>query len=351
MNAGEIATEAGRIFNYNLPSNWIFRSQEDQNDFGVDGEVELKDENGKALGKGSVFKLQIKGEENSNYINDGETLSFKLNLERLIYYLEFKVPVVLVVVEISSEKVYWLSITNNESLREKASESSSNKSIQIHLPTENILVRKNDDLANRIISSVVDCWDYLSIKGVKESVSRFSSVSQDSIEKNIEDIGDALFKAHHQQLNNLLFAENFSGVFKQASEICKSPIVPAKDRFVALLYYWQAFQTAPFTKVKREIFDENFKLCHWLINLAREQKSKVHRLTAIGKSRTVKFRLQLEQLHANHHSIGHFESGSIEHFMFNNATQELYRECSLSLQKIIELCNRLAMPGVGNIMF
>ena len=81
MNAGEIATEAGRIFNYNLPSNWIFRSQEDQNDFGVDGEVELKDENGKALGKGSVFKLQIKGEENSNYINDGETLSFKLNLD------------------------------------------------------------------------------------------------------------------------------------------------------------------------------------------------------------------------------------------------------------------------------
>ena len=34
MNAGEIGTEAGRIFEYNLPSSWIFRSQEDQNDFG-----------------------------------------------------------------------------------------------------------------------------------------------------------------------------------------------------------------------------------------------------------------------------------------------------------------------------
>lgn len=48
MNAGEIGTEAGRIFEYNLPSCWIFRSQEDQNDFGIDGEIELKNENGKA---------------------------------------------------------------------------------------------------------------------------------------------------------------------------------------------------------------------------------------------------------------------------------------------------------------
>lgn len=46
MNAGEIGTEAGRIFEYNLPSRWIFRSQEDQNGFGNDGEIELKDENG-----------------------------------------------------------------------------------------------------------------------------------------------------------------------------------------------------------------------------------------------------------------------------------------------------------------
>lgn len=40
MNAGEIGIEAGRIFEYNLPSHWIFRSQEDQNDFGIDGEIE-----------------------------------------------------------------------------------------------------------------------------------------------------------------------------------------------------------------------------------------------------------------------------------------------------------------------
>lgn len=60
MNANEIGTEAGRIFEYNLPSNWIFRSQEDQNDFGIDGEIELKCNAGKALGKDSILKYKLK---------------------------------------------------------------------------------------------------------------------------------------------------------------------------------------------------------------------------------------------------------------------------------------------------
>ncbi len=350
MNAGEIGTEAGRIFEYNLPSSWIFRSQEDQNDFGIDGEIELKDKNGKALGKDSVFKVQIKGEGHATYINEGKTLSFNLRMERLRYYFEFKVPVILVVVEIESEKVYWLPITNNENLRAKAKESEQNDSIQVHLPIENSLVRKKDSLAKKMLDSVVDCWDYLNIKGLKESIDRYPSVSPSSLNKKIEDIGDALFKAYHQQLNNLLFVKNFNGVFEKASEICRSPIVPAKDQFVALLYYFQAFQISPFTNIKREILEEKFNVCHWLINLARKQKSRVHRLIAIGKSRMVKFNLQLDQLHATHHSINHFDKESLEHFIFNNQTQQIYRNCCLSLQKIIELCNRLTRDGQYHVL-
>lgn len=208
MNAGEIGTEAGRIFLYNLPSSWIFRSQEDQNDFGIDGEIELKDNNGKALGKDSVFKVQIKGEEHSTYINEGKTLSFNLKMERLRYYFEFKVPVILVVIEVSSEKVYWLPITNDENLRFKARKSEQNESIQVHLPIENALVRKNNNLVKKVLDAVIDCWDYLNVKGLKESIDRYPFVSPSSLNQKIEDIGDALFKAYHQQLNNLLFEKN-----------------------------------------------------------------------------------------------------------------------------------------------
>ncbi len=341
MNAGEIGTEAGRIFEYNLPSNWIFRSQEDQNDFGIDGEIELKSKNGKALGKDSVFKVQIKGEESSIYINEGKTLSFKLKVARLKYYFEFKVPVIIVVVEVSSEKIYWLPITNDESLRRKVFESGDNASIQIHLPVANSLARKDDELAQKILNTVIDCWEYLNIKGLKESVSRYQSITPSLLKKNIDDIGEVLYKAYHQQLNNLLLARDFTGVFQQASKICVSPIVPAEDRFTALLYYWQAFQIAPFTNIEREKYDENFKICHWLVNLAREQKSRTHRLIAIGKTRVVKFKFQLEELHVTHSSIGHFKKDSLEYYIFNSSTNDLYRESSVSLIKIIDLCNRL----------
>ena len=350
MNAGEIGTEAGRIFEYNLPSSWIFRSQEDQNDFGIDGEIELKDSKGKALGQESVFKVQIKGEENSSYINDGKTLSFKLKLERLKYYFEFKIPVILVVVEVSSEKIFWLPITNDDPLREKAINSNNNEFIQIHIPIENTIVRRNDELAGRIRASVIECWDYLDIKGLKDSVIRYPDFSPSQLSKKIDDIGDALFKAYHQKLHNLLIARNYNEVYQQASEIYQSAIVPAKDKFTAILYFWEAFQISPYTKIKKDIYEENFKLCHSLVDLAREQKSRVHRLIAIGKTRRAIFKLQLDQLHATHHSINNFEKGSFEHLMFNNQTQEMYRDCCSSLQKIIELCNRLTRDSQYNVL-
>lgn len=350
MNAGEIGTEAGRIFEYNLPSHWIFRSQEDQNDFGIDGEIELKDGNGRALGKESVFKVQIKGEENSTYINDNTKLSFTIKIERLRYYFEFKVPVILVVVEISSEKILWLPITNNEDLQIKVAASNENETIQIHIPIENTISRKKIALSEKMLDAVTDCWEYLNIKGLKDSVNRYPVISPSSLNKKIEDIGEALYKAYHQQLNNLLIDKEYDAVFRRSSEICTSAIVPVKDRFISMLYYWKAFQISPFTKVRREIYEENFKICYYLINFAREEKNRTHRLIALGKARRAKFKAQLDQLHAIHHSVNNFEGNSLEHYIFNNQTQVLYRDCCLSLQKIIYLCNRMTRDEQYHIL-
>ncbi|MDJ5247664.1 DUF4365 domain-containing protein [Salmonella enterica] len=350
MNAGEIGTEAGRIFEYNLPSHWIFRSQEDQNDFGIDGEIELKDGSGKALGKESVFKVQIKGEENSTFIHDNSLLSFTLKTDRLRYYFEFKVPVILVVVEITSEKIFWLPLTNNETLREKASKSNQSETVQVHIPIENTLVRKDIASANKILDAAIDCWDYLNIKGLKDSVVRYPIISPSSLDKKIEDIGEALYKAYHQQLDNLLSERKYDAVFERSTEISNSPIVPAKDRFIAVLYYFQAFQISPYTKIKREVYRENFYICQHLILLAREQKSRIHRLIALGKSRKAKFKAQLEQLHASHHSVNHFEEKYLERYIFNDQTQIMYRDCCISLQKIIELCNRMTRDEQYHIL-
>lgn len=350
MNAGEIGTEAGRIFEYNLPSSWIFRSQEDQNDFGIDGEVELKDKLGKAIGNDSVFKVQIKGEENSKYIDNGKILSFTLKIERLRYYFNFKIPVILVVVEVSSDKVYWLPITNDENLRNKVTNSSQNESIQVHLPAENVLMRRDERSANKILNSVTECWDYLSIKGLKESTERFQTLNDSFLSKKIKDIGEVLFKANHQELSNLLLGQDYNGVFKISSEIFSSPIVPPKDQFVALLFYWKAFQISPYTRVDKEILIKNIDICAQLIKLARQQKSKVHRLIAIGKSRNIKFKLKLDKLQAVHHTVNNFEKNSFEHVIFYNEAQKTYRECCKSLQKIIDLCNRLIKAGQYDVL-
>ncbi|WP_154215517.1 DUF4365 domain-containing protein, partial [Vibrio parahaemolyticus] len=76
MNPGEIGEAAGRIFSFYAPLNWIIRSQEDQNDHGIDLEIELKNAEGIALGQESVFKIQLKGQKSCSYIDDGQKLSF-----------------------------------------------------------------------------------------------------------------------------------------------------------------------------------------------------------------------------------------------------------------------------------
>lgn len=341
MNAGEIGTEAGRLFEYNLPSSWIFRSQEDQNDFGIDGEIELKSEQGTAVGKESIFKVQIKGEGQSTFIKNGTVLSFKLKVVRLQYYFEFKIPVILFVVEVSSEKVFWLSITNDDDLRCKASESKGNEFIQVHIPVANVISRKNNQQASNVLEAVNNCWEYLNLKGLKDSVVRHSGLSLPQLSERISSVGDVLFHAYHHKLNSLLHEGDYTEVYRQAFELSLSPIVPAKDRFVAVLYYWQAFQIAPYVSITKEIYEENFKICFKLINLAREQKSRSNRLVAIGKIRSTKFKVQLDQLYATHHSVSNFDKGSLEYLIFNAQTQEMYRDCCLSLQKLIDLCNRL----------
>lgn len=341
MNAGEIGAVAGRVFLYKLPSSWIFRSQEDQNDHGIDGEIELKDAAGKALGENSIFKVQIKGQEFSSFINGGLTVSFGLGLERLKYYFSFGVPVVLVVVEVSSERIFWVPVTGNEDLVAKAERSASNETVQIHLPVVNEILKGSPQSTDALLNAVSICWDYLAFKGLKSSISNLHVISPDALQKRIEDVGGALFKAYHQQLDNLLRGKEFGRIYELSKQLISSEIVPSSDRFVAALYYDQAFSVAPFTNIKREQLQQKMLICDLLIALAREKKSQVYRLLAIGKSRVLMFRIRAEQLYAMHNTNKALPENSIEKYMFNIEEHKLYGICCDNLQKLAELCQRL----------
>ncbi|HCE5203291.1 TPA: DUF4365 domain-containing protein [Vibrio parahaemolyticus] len=349
MNAGEIGKEAGRIFEYKLPANWISRSQEDQDDHGIDYEIEIKNSEGKALGKDNVFKVQVKGEENCSFINNGKTVSHSIKVERLKYYLRFNIPVVLVVVDVTLERVFWVSITDSDKIKEQVS-STSDDSKTIHLPVENELVRRNNPSFIRLLDAVTHCWNYLSVRGIKQAVANYSIVKPDEIDKCIDEIGDAFFRAHHAKLDQLLLKRSFDKLYQQSNQIMQSPIAPPKERFIATMYYAEAFNMSPYTKTKQEEVIERLILREMLVRIAREKRDRIYRLTAIGKARIGVFKSKLDQLHALHISNQHFDSDSFEFYYLNAETQKLYLGVCRTLQKIIFLCNRLVRQSQFDVL-
>ncbi len=349
MNAGEIGDRAGRIFQYNIPINWAYRSQEDQNDFGIDAEIELKDSNGTAHGKESVFKVQLKGELNTTKILNGEYISYCLRVERLKYYLSFNIPVILVVVDVSTEQIFWISITDNLSFS-KSIEGNNNKTIQVHIPTNNRLDKNSDESFNNLLTSVSNCWNYLSVRGLKNAVDYYQKLSTENIKDVIENVGDALYKAYHQQLQNFLAARQFNNIFETAWKMTQSEIIPAKDRFVATLYYDHAFTKQPFTHVVKEVLEQKYNICRMLIYFAKKDKLQNHRLLAFSKSRIAIFRAMNEQLFTLHTLNQNPRSDGIGQFVIFDTSNTLYRECCKHLEKIIRLFSRIVIRSQLDIL-
>ncbi|HGB2132214.1 TPA: DUF4365 domain-containing protein, partial [Salmonella enterica subsp. enterica serovar 13,23:b:-] len=143
-----------------IPINWAYRCQEDQEDYGVDAEIEIIADDEKATG--FIFKAQIKGQENVSIINDGNIASFNLSTERLNYYMnQLDVPIILVVVDVTKKKVYWCSLQDDQSLSSRLaiSNSEGKKSIAIHIPCSNTLPDESD----KLIQAVMDNMTWMKI--------------------------------------------------------------------------------------------------------------------------------------------------------------------------------------------
>ena len=349
MNAGEIGDRAGRIFTYNIPINWVFRSQEDQNDFGIDAEIELKDSNGKALGKESVFKVQLKGELKTTKIKKGKYISYSLPIARLKYYLSFNIPVIFIIIDVTNENIFWYSLTDKRDLYNSI-DNNSNQTIQLHIPTKNKLEANNSITFDKLLHSVNSCWNYLSIRGLKQAVDNYHILSPDDVKDVITNVGDALYKAYHQQLQIFLEQNNFGDLFRTAKQIIASEIVPHKDRFVATLYFDHAFTKQPFTNILREVHEQKYRICTGLIYFARKDKLLNHRLLAISKCRVALYRNANEQLFTLHILGEEPRSNGIGKYVLCTTSDTLYRECCKQLEKIIRLFDRMIHQGQFHIL-
>jgi hypothetical protein len=63
--AHELETESEAAFRAAIPSRWVFRRKSD--DYGIDGEVEIFDLNGKATGH--LVLVQLKATDESDPVN------------------------------------------------------------------------------------------------------------------------------------------------------------------------------------------------------------------------------------------------------------------------------------------
>src|SRR4051812_29450265 len=104
MTPKEINRAAGRIFTSFIPPRWALRPQEDQEDYGIDYEVELTTPEDKPTG--FIFKVQQKGTASLETRDDAVAFP-GLPTEKAYYLEHVAIPVVFVVVDVVQKQAYW----------------------------------------------------------------------------------------------------------------------------------------------------------------------------------------------------------------------------------------------------
>jgi len=141
MTPKEISRAASRIFGAKLPANLAIRDQQDQEDFGIDYEIEVMLPGD--VPSGVIFKVQQKGTLELDLIDQGRTISHRdLGTAKARYYLrEIRVPAAFVVVDVTNAEAYWVEVQGNPQFERAYREAveQANATLTVHLPVENNL--------------------------------------------------------------------------------------------------------------------------------------------------------------------------------------------------------------------
>jgi len=132
--------------------NCILRPEEDQNDKGIDFEIEL--ENFETNQSIILFKIQNKGTDNINILKD-KKISFQFKVRNIKYYRnEINLPVIITLCDTISKKTYWhpIQLDNTVDKLIKNAETKKKKSIQIYINQDNELTSSN---LNRLFQDVI----------------------------------------------------------------------------------------------------------------------------------------------------------------------------------------------------
>lgn len=342
MNAKEIGRKAGRIFEYHLPDHWIFRSQEDQEDYGIDGEVELADSSDHATG--FIFKAQIKGQKNVKLINNGKVVSFSLSVERLKYYMrQVEVPVILAVVDITSKKVYWKSLQDDDLLRsalQKALDKSQN-TVSIHISASNTLPER----PNELLKEVEKNMNWLRVSALTRMTSPIDSIinksSTDILSEMLEKAKLLNFHIYNEKFERLYVKGEFDRLFTVAKDVINSPTEKAETRFVSGLYIERVY-LQKFNHKSDEFQKLSFTLFVYLIQIVREGKAPEHiRLYVILLIRSLMLKMSVDADFHYYLSAKMSVDDDLTRWVVDYSRSQVIMRAAKDVQKTIHLVNRI----------
>lgn len=346
MNAKEIGRKAGRILEFHLPDHWIFRSQEDQEDYGIDGEIELANKFDNATG--FIFKAQIKGQEAVSIIENGTIASFNRKLERLKYYMqEVEIPVILIVVDVTTNKIFWKSLQDDSQLREsmRLALDNSQKSIAIHIPVTDTLPEKHEEL----LASVEANMNWLRAS----ALSRMTSPIETIIKKSPDAlIAEMLEKS--KQMNFHLFSETFErlyvngefdALFDNAKDVLNSATEKVETRFCAGLYIERVYlqKVDPRSEEYQRLC---FNLYVLLIDLVGENKAKEHiRLYSILLLRSIRLKISVDAGYHYYLSEKMSENDDLTKWVVGFSRSQVVLKAAKEVEKVVRLINRIIFSG------
>lgn len=346
----QIGRAAGRIFEVSLPASWVFRSQEDQDDYGVDGEIELITENEKATG--FIFKAQIKGQNHVEIINNGESASFSISVERLNYYMhQLDIPIVLIVVDITTKMVYWKCLQDDNELLSCLSNAISNgsKTITVHLSTSNTLPEKNEEL----ILSVSKTMDWLKLHAVNKIQKPIADLIKNSSSNLISELlrrnKEMNFYLYNEQYERLLLSGKNQELYDTAIVIFQSLSELVETRFNSGLYIEKVLMSA---QIDEDVKNEHlFNLFSAIISIVRKDKGKKHlrvysvfllRMFLLKGLIDLDFHAQLTKIQT--------EADPLTSWIVRQGNNNLVIQTATCVQKIIYSMNKIIMLGDNNLI-
>ena len=247
MTNKEINRESKRIFEGLLLPSWAFRSQEDQEDYGIDGEIEITSPEDKATG--FVFKVQLKGTASATY-NDQQQLVFSgASVERFSYYVsQVKVPLIFIVCDVVKKECYWIRVQGNRQVETSLSAAKANQqqTFTVKLPLSH-RIQKTPQSASEIVESVSAAADAITVKTL-QSVPTAAVLEHirydadgDNAEKTFRHFAGI---AANEAIRKLFNAGDVAGAVKKARQTFESKTESTEARILAGTAFVHAYEAA-----------------------------------------------------------------------------------------------------------